>query len=119
MRTKFYIALSTPKDYYFLNLPVEAKCNLPGSSVYNFVEFQNFLGRLIEKFPGNVRDLSGSVGIQPHVLFAFAHPNPDIKVHPTFSDLIAHEAMGELIKLYYKHVLSANPTNTSDQALDL
>lgn len=112
LKTRLFIAIASPTDYYFLHLPSDTKCSLPGSSTYKFVNAQKFLDLLVEKFPGNVRDLSSSVGAPPHILFSYVRIRPaDNQNRAPFYTHLTHESMVALIKVYYKYVLAANPTN--------
>lgn len=109
MQSKLYIGIANPADFYFVDLPVESKCTLPASAIYTYIELRQFLTRLIEKYPGTLRDLAAAVNTQPHYLFEFARSMPDPRPKPSFSDLLTHDSITQLIKYYYKYILASNP----------
>lgn len=110
--SQLIIAINTPKDYYFCAIPNKSLANLPGTSVYTYVDFRLFINRLSSAFPGTSRDLAERVKTNPTYIFIYTQKSDSTLYRPIPSDILDDHTMAELIKLYYKHVL--NKTITID-----
>jgi hypothetical protein len=110
MKIKKFIAIADPQTFYFINLPMETRSSLPGSSTYTFIELKTFLRRIVEKFSGTIRDLADKVGTLPQILFEAIRPQELERPRPSFETLVSFETVRRLIKLYYELFLSKTAT---------
>lgn len=114
MQTTQYIAINSPHDFYFVELPTDLKTALPGSS-YTFVKLQQFIDRLIEKYPGTLRDLAAAVDTNPQYLFFMGTRGDSIpsrrstdteRPRPNLLSMVSSDSFSKLIKAYYKYYLN-------------
>lgn len=108
MRTRPFIAIGSPTEFYFLDFPANKPPQLPGSSYFDYIELPKFIDRIVEKYPGDYRDLAGAIDSQPQYLFIHAtrRNRDDDRPKPSLQTLLSYESLVKLIKIYYKYVIA-------------